>query len=159
MAKFTRNLIEYSGKFNEYYCKKTNNTFKQSTIDVNFCIDDCKAPIKDILKMSVDTKISSFKVVKTSVGTSVEGQIITGNKLMVIGEFTLKATYIADTLDNRVESYTVIIPFCDYIVLPNDFECLTIAKPEIYVEDMYIKKSGDKCIFGNITYLAQADIC
>lgn len=162
MSTFTRKLIEYTGVnfLNDEKCKtEPNSTFKQSTIDVNFCVDKCRAAVKDILKMSVSTKVESFKVVKTPIGTSQEGQTITGNKLMVVGEFILKTTYIADVPDNRVESYTVVIPFCDYIVLPSGFESLSIAKPEIFIEDMYITKSGDRCFFGNITYLAQAEIC
>lgn len=162
MSKFTRDLIEYSGTElqSKTKCKvEPNSTFKQSTIDVNFCIDECRKDVKDILKVSINTKLKEVKVVKTPVGTSVEGQTITGNKLMIIGEFTLKVTYITDTKDHKVESYTVAIPFCDYIVLPCTFESLTFVKPDIYIEDMYVLKIDGKCIFGNITYLAQANIC
>lgn len=162
MAKYTRDLIEYSGAelLSKTSCKlKPNSTFKQSTIDVNFCIDEYRAYVKDILKVNISTKVKEVKVVKTPVGTSVEGQTITGNKLMIIGEFILKTTYITETKDKQVESTTVIIPFCDYIVLPISFESLTSVKPDIYIEDMYVKNIDGKCIFGNITYLAQADIC
>ncbi len=160
MPSFTRNLIEYSGEQLKIKSNcKPNSTFKQSTIDINFCLNECKNKIKDILRANIDTKIQEVKVVKTAVGTSVEGQTLTGNKLMIIGEFTLKTTYVTDTTDYKVESYTVSIPFSDYIVLPSSFVNLTFIKPEIYIEDMYIKNIDDKCIFGNITYLVQAEIC
>ncbi|MFI3174032.1 MAG: hypothetical protein R3Y53_02375 [Bacillota bacterium] len=160
MGKFTRNLIEFSGDklLPVDKCKFPSTTaFKQSTIDVQFEINNCQYGIDKILKMNVAVEVINYKIVKTPKGISEEGQELTGKKVLVVGEFTLKTSYISTSPDSKVDSHSVIIPFCDYIVLPKDYKNITIAKPEIFVEDIYIKKMSDFGCFGNITYLAQIE--
>ncbi|MFI3201245.1 MAG: hypothetical protein R3Y54_06950 [Eubacteriales bacterium] len=161
MGKFIRNLIEFSGEklLPIGNCVvPQSNSFKQNTLDVNFQIQKDQYGIDKILKMNVDVELISYKIVKTSVGISEEGQELTGKKLLLVGEFTLKTSYISNSPDNKVDSYNVVIPFCDYIVLPKDFKNITTTKPEIYIEDIYIKKMSDTRFFGNITYLAQVEV-
>ncbi len=161
MGKFTRNLIEFSGDklLPVDNCKfQSTSSFKQNTLDVQFDIDNGKYGIDKILKMNVDVDVINYKIVKTPKGISEEGQELTGKKVLVVGEFTLKTSYISKSPDSKVDSYSVIIPFCDYIVLPKDYKNITIAKPEIFIEDIYIKKTSEYGFFGNITYLAQIEI-
>lgn len=109
--------------------------------------------------MIVKKTIEKTKVVKTPVGISMEGQKITGYKYMVMGEFKIKVLYVADKCNNSMNSFHATVPFCEYLVLPKNFNTLSILSPSIIVEDVYTKQLDNRCIFGNITFMLTAQIC
>ena len=162
MAKFTRNLIEYSGVelLSDDNCMiKKTDSFKQTTIDVNLCTPVQKPDIEQVVKVSIKTKIERSTLVKTPVGISNEGQEITGYKMLLMGDFIIKVAYVADVAVQSMHSFHTIVPFCEYIVMPKDFSPLSIVTPEVYVEDIYVRQQDCRCLFGNITFMAIADIC
>ena len=162
MGKFTRNLIEYSGVelVTDNCCMiKKSDSFKQTTIDINLCVPDEKPDIEQVVKVSIKTNIEKYTIVKTPVGISEEGQEITGYKLLLMGDFIIKIAYVADVTCQSMHSFHVIVPFCEYIVMPKDFSPLSIVTPEVYVEDIYVRQQDCRCLFGNITFMAIADIC
>ncbi|MEF9934296.1 MAG: DUF3794 domain-containing protein [Clostridium sp.] len=162
MDNFIRDLIEYKGidiyEPNSCFMKESTS-FKQSTIDVNLCVPPQKPDIEQVVKVVVDKEIVKYKVVKTPTGVSVEGQEVTGYKLLVMGDITVKVVYVALEEEQSMHSFHVIIPFCEYIVMPKDFRGLSIVTPEIYVEDIYVRQQDCRCLFGNVTLLTMADIC
>ena len=162
MAKFTRNLIEYSGvelQSDEYCMIKKSDSFKQTTIDVNLCVPEQKPDIEQVVKVSIKTNIEKSTLVKTPIGISAEGQEITGYKMLLMGDFIIKSAYVADVEVQSMHSFHVIVPFCEYIVMPEDFSPLSVVTPEVYVEDLYVRQLDCRCLFGNITFMAVADIC
>ena len=162
MAKFVRDLIEYSGVslLEEDDCTmKQSTSFKQTTIDVNLCVPVQKPDIEQIVKADIQTSAIHTVLVKTPVGISVEGQELTGYKLLVMGEFQIKISYVADEPTQSMHSFHVIVPFCEYIVLPANFNPLSTVSPEVYVEDLYVKQLDCRCVFGNVTFMAIAEIC
>jgi len=162
MAKFTRNLIEYSGVelITDDNCMiKKSDSFKQTTIDINLCTPEQKPDIEQVVKVSIKTNIDKSTIVKTPVGISEEGQEITGFKILLMGEFIVKIAYVANVESQSMHSFHVIVPFCEYIVMPKDFSPLSVVTPEVYVEDIYVRQLNCRCLFGNITFMAIADIC
>lgn len=162
MGKFMRNLIEYQGieLLDEDNCMiKETNTFKQTTIDVQLCVPEEKPDIEQVVKVSIKNRIERYRLVKTPVGISEEGQEMTGYKLLVMGEFTLKVQYVADEPTQSMHSFHVIIPFCEYIVMPLGFSSLSVVTPEVYVEDVYVRQQDCRCLFGNVTFMTIADLC
>lgn len=162
MGNFVRDLIEYQGidLMDSRDCiLNTTTSFKQATIDVNLCVPEEKPDIEKVVKVAINKKVVKYKVVKTPKGTSAEGQVVTGNKLLVMGDIILKINYIACDKEQSMHSFHVTIPFCEYVVLPVGFKGLSIVEPEIYVEDIYVNKEDCRCLFGNVTLLTVADLC
>lgn len=160
MGKFIRNLIEYTGvedcagsKCGFYY----DNNFKQTNVDVEFCVPCQKPDMEQIVRVNLDKKIIKYKIVNTPIGTSLEGQNITGSKLLVMGELNIKVVYVADEPEQSMHAFHVDIPFCEYIVLPEGFSSKSIVKPEICIEDIYVKQRDARCAFGNITLMIVGD--
>lgn len=158
MECFVRNLIEYEGI--DFKTSKYNNmsSFKQTTIDLNLELPLNKPEIDHLIKIFIKKEIIKYKVVKTPIGTSVEGQIITGNKLLVMGELALKINYVTSENIQSIHSFEVIVPFCEHIVLPINFKSINMVNPEIYIEDIYIKQKSNKSLFGNVTLLSVANL-
>lgn len=162
MGTFVRDLIEYQGVdlMDAKDCVLSATTsFKQATIDVNLCVPEEKPDIEQVVKVVIKKKVVKYKIVKTPKGTSAEGQIVTGNKLLVMGDIILKINYVADEETQSMHSFHVTIPFCEYVVLPVGFKGLSIVAPEIYIEDLYVKQQNSRCLFGNVTLLTVADLC
>ena len=162
MAKFVRNLIEYNGVelLNDHNCMiKKSDSFKQTTIDINLCVPEQKPDIEQVVKVAIKTKVERYRLVKTPIGISEEGQEITGYKLLVMGDFMIKVNYVANVEVQSMHSFHTIVPFCEYIVMPKEFSPLSVVEPEIYVEDLYVRQLDCRCLFGNITFMATAAIC
>ena len=162
MAKFTRNLIEYSGvelQSDEYCMIQKTDSFKQTTIDINLCVPQQKPDIEQVVKVSIKTDIVRSTLVKTPIGISAEGQEITGYKILLMGDFIVKCSYVANSVSQSMHSFHVIVPFCEYIVMPENFSPLSVVTPEVYVEDLYVRQLDCRCLFGNITFMATADVC
>ncbi|MGL4990546.1 MAG: SPOCS domain-containing protein [Sarcina sp.] len=161
MSSFVRNLIEYQGidLINKDDCALTTKSFKQATIDVNLCVPEEKPDIEQVVKVVIKKKVVKYKIVKTPKGISPEGQEITGNKLLVMGDIILKINYVADESTQSMHSFHVTVPFCEYVVLPVGFKGLSIVAPDIYIEDVYVNQQDCRSLFGNVTLLTVADLC
>ncbi|MGL5244955.1 MAG: hypothetical protein ACRC7R_07285, partial [Sarcina sp.] len=119
MGKIVRNLIEYEGIDT---CSYENiSSFKQFNVDCKFNLPDEKPNIDTLIKVKAEVCIEHKQIVRTPVGVSLEGQEVTGFKLLVCGDITLKYEYVINDPTQSVYSLTQIFPFSDYIVLPQDF--------------------------------------
>lgn len=153
MNSFTRDLVQYSGIdsyiYDECYIGNTSN-FKQSNIDLELCLPKQKPDIEQIVKVDVSTDIFKTRLIKTPKGKSFEGQIMTGYKLLILGQVKLKIRYVADEPEQSMHCFYAYIPFCDYIVMPKTTCNINPLVPEVYVEDIYIDKMNCRCLFSNL---------
>lgn len=157
MGKVTRDLIEYNGVMN---CAYDNiSYFKQINEDHIFCLPKEKPNIEQIVKVWGEACIVDKEVIKTPIGTSVEGQNITGYKLIVCGDISLKIEYVACDLTQSVHTAHTKFPFCGYVVLPKDTNLNLIIKPSVSIEDIFSEQMDLRCIYNNITLIIVADIC
>ncbi|MGL4992073.1 MAG: SPOCS domain-containing protein [Sarcina sp.] len=157
MAKILRDLIEYNN-INQT-CLENIENFKQTNLDCVFCIPVKKPNIEQITKVWVDTCIKCEKLVKTPVGISLEGQRVTGYKYLIEGSMYLKIEYVA--LDNEQSLHTADteVPFCSYVVLPENFNKNALITPNILIEDINSTQMDSRCIYNNITFISIVDIC
>ncbi|MEG0857421.1 MAG: DUF3794 domain-containing protein [Terrisporobacter sp.] len=157
MENIQKNLILYNGISN---CKPSNiQYFNQINIDFTLCLPKQKPDIDQITKVWIDTCIVESEIIKTPIGTSLEGQILTGYKLLVCGDIKLKIEYIACDTTQSVHSAHTVIPFCEYIVLPTNTNPNTLINPSIIVEDIFSEQLDCRCIYNNITMMLIANIC
>lgn len=157
MAKVMRDLIEYNG-INKCPYKNLPN-FKQVNTDYIFCIPDQKPDIEQIVRVWADACVVDTMLVKTPVGTSLEGQNITGYKLLISGDVTLKIEYVACEATQSVHTAHTKFPFCGYVVLPEDININAIINASVSIEDIFSEQMDLRCIYNNITMMLIADIC
>ncbi|AOR23339.1 SPOCS domain-containing protein [Clostridium taeniosporum] len=157
MGKIQRELIEYSG-INTCIIKDKQN-FNQINIEETFCIPAQKPDMEQINKMRAKGCIVNYEVVKTPVGTSLEGQVITGYKLLVCGKIELKVEYVACDCTQSVHTAHACLPFCAYVVLPKDINPNARLTPNVIIEDIFSEQIDERCIYNNITMMVLVDIC
>lgn len=156
MGKFTRNLIEYDGIDKCNYEDIT--TFKQFNNDYKFTLPSEKPDIEQLIKVKAKPAIEHYEVIKTPVGVSLEGQRVTGHKLLVSGDINIKYEYIASDPSQSIYSVTKSFPFCDYVVLPEDFNMSTMIFPSVSLEDIYSEQLDKRCVYNNLTIIAVVEV-
>ncbi|MGL5380752.1 hypothetical protein [Clostridium sp.] len=156
MAKVIRDLIHYEGIET---CRYTNRSFRAMNIDNTFCIPVNKSDIEKIVKVGVNGKVYKYKLIKTPVGRSLEGQILTGYKLLIMGELQLEYQYVE--LEKKQNVHTVYnrVPFAGSVVMPEMFNICEILHPMILIEDIDTNKVSTRCIYTNVTIMLNVDIC
>lgn len=157
MAKVTKDLVEYYGI--STFKDETQKNFKQMNVDYTFCIPKEKPNIDQLLKVWAETTILSSILLKTPVGTSLEGQVVTGYKLLVTGEINIKIEYIACDYVGSVHTAHTTFPFSGYIVLPADTNPYSIPRVCVIVEDVFSENLDCRCVYNNITMALMSDVC
>lgn len=157
MATTNRNLIEYEGVNS---CKPSNLPyFNQVIQDFTFCIPTQKPSIEQLVKVWARPCILTQKLVKTPKGTSLEGQTVTGYKLMVTGEITYKVQYVALEAEQSLHTAHTTIPFCGYIVLPEKFNLNALITSSVLLEDIHSEQLDTRCIYNSMTMMLVVDLC
>lgn len=157
MGSNMRNLIEYNGISSCSYGELAH--FRQMNTEFTFCVPTQKPDIEQIIKVWVNPCILNFKVIKTPKGTSLEGQNITGNKLMIQGDIQYKVEYVALEAEQSIHTAHTTIPFCGYVVLPEKFNKNAFISASVEVEDIHSDLLDTRCIYNNITLMLSADLC
>ncbi len=160
MGSYVSQLIEYAGIADEFPYHPT--AFKQFNVQETVCLPDVKPDIEQIIKVMAEVVIISTRVIKTP-GTaenpivSLEGQKLTGRKLIVEGEVRQKIEYVADEPSQAVYVAHFNIPFSNYIVLGENYipGCNLIVTG--YIEDIFVKQIDRRYIFKNVTILINAE--
>jgi len=164
MASIVKNLIEYAGIADASQLPALNPAgaaFKQFTVEENLTIPQAKPDIEQIVRVMAEVIITSTKVIKTPAGTSLEGQILTGWKVIIEGYVNQKIEYVADEPTQSVHAAHFKIPFSTFIVLPPspDFSKDKVVTVIPYIEDIYAQQTDKRHIFKNITLLLHAIYC
>ncbi|MEG0846893.1 MAG: DUF3794 domain-containing protein [Niameybacter sp.] len=157
MAITQRNLVEYHGISVCQYENLPN--FNQVIKDFTFCVPTQKPDIEQVVKVWARPCIVQQKVIQTPRGTSIEGQHVTGYKLMIAGDINYKVEYVALEATQSMHTAHTVIPFCGYIVLPEKFNPNSIITANVLVEDIHTEQLDSRCVYNNITMMLTADLC
>ena len=158
MSNIIRNFVEIEG-INVDCIPEGITIFKQFNIEETVCLPNKKPDIEQILKVIASAEITSKRPIKTPVATSLEGQSLTGWKLIVEGRVNQKVQYVADLPDQPSHAAHFNVPFSTFIVLPEDFVIGTPVTVTPFIEDIYVEKLDNRCIFKNITILLTVELC
>ncbi|MEG0013669.1 MAG: DUF3794 domain-containing protein [Cellulosilyticaceae bacterium] len=152
-----RELIEYHGIEN---CSLDHiNYFKQVNVDFTFCVPIQKPDIEQLVKVWVTPCVIQKKIIRTPIAESLEGQKVTGHKCMISADISYKVEYVALECTQPLHTAHTTIPFCSYIVLPENFNPNTILSLNIAVEDIYSELLDERSIYNNVTMMLVADLC
>ena len=157
MASYVRDLIEYHGI--ETCGHENASIFKQFNTENTFKLPTEKPDIEQIVKVRGEAKIKDYKIVKTPIGKSLEGQNVTGYKLLVCGTLKIQYEYVANEVTQSVHSAINTFPFCEYVVLPGDFYPQSMMFTTVCIEDMYSQQIGTREIYNNITAMIVVEVC
>ena len=155
MPDVVKKLIQYVGISDTI--PENATVFKQLNVEKNFCLPDAKPDIEQVVKVMSELVIKRKKVIKTPKSTSLEGQVLTGWKLVIEGVLRQKIQYVADEPEQSVHAAHANVPFSAFIVLPENFDMSTPITVNGYIEDVYAQMMDERCIFINITILLTAD--
>lgn len=156
MASTVKNLIEILGLADNL---PTNITvFKQFTVQETLTLPDAKPDIEQIVKVVAQAVITSTRLITTGTGTSLEGQILTGLKLIVEGEIRQKIEYVADECTQSVHAAHFNVPFSSFIVIPATHQIGVPILVTPYIEDLYVELIDKRTIFKNVILLLDATI-
>ncbi|MGG5461529.1 DUF3794 domain-containing protein [Clostridium sp. B9] len=155
--KKVRNMIEYVCLTSKFPTNPT--TFTQFSVDYRVCVPDQKPDIERILKVETQVCIDNQKVIKTPVGTSLEGQELTGYKLIVYGRIKQVIMYVANDTEQSVHSAHFENYFCKYIVLPSNFKIYTPVRVIPYIENVNVASYDTRCVNICTTLFLNAILC
>ncbi|MBM7625142.1 Ig-like domain-containing protein [Sporohalobacter salinus] len=131
--------------------------FTQLKVPEIINIPERKPDIEQIIQVLITGRLISSKIVETPVGESVDGQILTGEKLAIEGKLRQKIVYVADVEEENqpVHSAEFDIFFSTYVVVP---ECYVGTIPsgkedqinvQICVEDLFIEEVSPRQVLKN----------
>jgi hypothetical protein len=160
MANMTRKLIEYQGIASSLPSLASPLApFKQFNVQETLNIPEAKPDIEQIITVKADLDIVKTTLIKTpSQVVSLEGQKLTGWKLVVEGHIKQVIQYVADEPMQSVHVAHFTVPFSTYVILPPDFMESSLVDVKGYIEDIYAERLDARRIFKNITILLVARI-
>lgn len=159
MASVVRDLIEIVGIADAFPTAPT--AFTQLAVMETLIIPDAKPDVEQILKVLIDAKIISKRIVATPIGTGTGGMILTGAKLIVEGILRQKISYVANVPDQAVHAAEFDIPFSTFMVLPTLPVPITPGlanqiNVEPFIEDVYVNLEDTRTILKNVTLFLNA---
>lgn len=138
------------------------NTFKQVAFDKIISLpNDCPS-IEEIKTTTVTATITKQTTIPTSTGVSLEGQNLTGYKLVVEGTLNFDVVYEPQySCQHKNISFKFKSPFTTFIILPES----TLNSPTLrsstvrgLIEYNSASKLNDRSIYASVIMLALADI-
>jgi hypothetical protein len=145
MALHSSNII-YEDDFNYF---KQVNIYKTVHFP-NKCIS-----LKKSISATTELKILSTKVIDTFQGTSIEGQCLTGKKLIILGCVNVILLIPYANCKNKDFLKKVSLPFSDYIIVPK--ECCSNQPINLkhLIEDCTVKAITTHELLVSVTTLFQ----
>lgn len=156
MASIIKNLIEYTGLANTEEFPLAPEHFKQLIIQENLVLVDSKPDIGQIIRIMTDICITGSRIIKTPIATSLEGQILTGKKIIVEGELVQHIEYAADEPNKSVHAAHFNIPFSTFIVFPDTVSMEGFVNVIPYIEDISVQRIDKRALLMNMILFLEA---
>ncbi|MCR4437165.1 MAG: DUF3794 domain-containing protein [Clostridiales bacterium] len=159
MANVVRDLVEIVGIADNFPTAPV--AFAQFSVMEKLVIPDAKPDIEQILKVLIEARVTSTRIVVTPVGTSTGGLVLTGAKLVVEGVVKQKITYVSAAPDQAVHAAEFDLPFSTFMVLPTLTVPITPGivnqiNVEPFIEDVYVNLENPRTILKNVTLFLNA---
>lgn len=135
------------------------NNFKQTSIEEYLRIPPQKPDIEEINMINGNIDVVNCHLIETGRSKSIEGQIITGYKLIVHGVLRIVVEYTACEPCQSVHASHYDIPFTTFIVLPENYKSGNKLDINAIVEDIYYKDIDCRTLFTNATILINVKTC
>ncbi|WP_053956594.1 DUF3794 domain-containing protein [Inediibacterium massiliense] len=141
--------------------------FKQFSVFGELQIPNEKPDIEQLTSVMVDPEIVSMRLIDTPCMKSLEGQLLSGKKLVIELKLKQKITYVADEPTQSVHAAHFENLKSVFVIMPQKIDdiCIQdlfytdrlIVKP--YIEDVYGELRSKRTVFTNIAMLIDVVIC
>ncbi|MGL6105709.1 hypothetical protein [Romboutsia sp.] len=155
MANKIRARTLYSGISDYIPCDI--NSFTQQNKNTIITIHEDLPDIDEIIKVGVTSNIKDNKIVKTGIGKSLEGEILTGYKLLTEGEFIVRIDFCADNERGSIYTFKNFLFFNNSTTLDENINLNSKVMSSIYIEDVYAQKINQREILANISFILTAE--
>lgn len=146
------NSLKYFKQFNVY------QNIQLPNINSKLCNIENTIPTVDICSAN----ITKAQIIDTMKGTSLEGQNLSGKKLVIVGNISMSLilTYVSNTKRNKKSQtknnvVNIRIPFSTYIVIPNNICESSKVNLRYLIEDISIANITQNKILISTTMLVQ----
>lgn len=133
-------------------------TFKQISIDEYLSIPDVNPDIEEINSINAEIEIKNCHVIETPKVTSIEGQILTGYKLIIHGMLKQIIQYTTSEPEQSVHSAHYNIPFSNFIILPKNYNLGCKLDISGDIEDIYYDVINPRCFFKSVSLLLKVKV-
>ena len=134
------------------------SNFRQIDKDEYLEIPKEKPDIEEIDNVIARVEILSTHLVETPIVNSIEGQVLSGYKLIVNGVINETIEYTSKNDSQAVYSAGYEMLFSDYIIMPVGFNINSRVEVEGKIENIYHKRINKREFFNNTTILLVAKI-
>lgn len=156
MSNLFNQNIEYKG-INKYISNNMEN-FAQFNVSYIFQIGSENKDILNISKVEVKSDVTYFEVINTPKGISLEGQCLTGKKMILCGDLNFKIEYISDGSNQNIEVRHTKVPISVCISIDNEDYDFIGLYPSFSIEDIYCRKENNKDVYINVTLVGIVDV-
>ena len=155
MSNKMRGRTLYSGISDYIPCDI--NSFTQENVNTIMTIHKDFPDIDEIIKVGITSDIKDNKIVKTGVGKSLEGEILTGYKLLTEGEFIVRIDFCADNEKGSIYTFKDTLFFNNATTLDEDTSLNSKIISSIYIEDVYAQKINEREVLANVSFILTAE--
>lgn len=146
---------------------KKTEYFKEELVDDVLTIPFKKPNIERVLDVVCVAEIESYKLIETDIGSSYEGQNLTGQKLVIEVLIKEKVTYVADELSQSAHAAHYEKLKSIFVVLPEMYEnhyiCDLIRAHRInitpYIEGVCYRQLDERKIHRCLMLFVDVKIC
>lgn len=104
------------------------------------------------------TKMIDTKIIETIKGTSLEGQHLSGKKLIIVGNINMSlivSYYKKKKITNKNNVVKIKIPFSTFIIMPKEMYDIQRINLRYLIEDATVIKLSYNKVFVSVTVLIQ----
>lgn len=155
MKKIVRGKTEYGGLCT--YIPHNMKYFSQVNINDILYLDESSPDIHDLIKVHINSNILNNKIVKTPIGESIDGLILTGWKLLSECSFDLRLDYTPSDPNTSIYTTKYKLPFTCGVSLSTDSTFNSRYIPSVFIEDIYSEIIDSRSILVNINLIFTAE--
>ena len=145
MNGYKKDLIEYKGVAD--YIPKSIKSKKEFSIEEIITINK---DIEEVLKVSVNGVCEDTRKIKTPKAISIDGIRLTGRKLLVNSNFSIRIEYIEINFKNKVYLIKRKINYLTSIILEDEDAIKRKNIVTIFIEEILARKINDTDILVSI---------
>lgn len=134
------------------------STFRQIDLESYFEIADPKPDLETINFINGEITLLNHYIIPTPKGISIEGQKLSGHKLIIHGLLELTIEYVSHETTHSIYSSYHTLPFSTYIVLPSDFPIHSRVRISPTLQNVAFKLVNTRSFFTSASILAVAYI-
>lgn len=132
------------------------DVFNHKTINKIIKLNDLFLDIDEILSLNIGYTLDDNKIVKTGKGVSIEGEELTGIKLLSEGKFTVRIDYCGKN-DGCIYTFRETIDFNNSLNIPHEWGYNKKINQHIYIEDVNCEKINEREVIVIINFIFAID--